>query len=87
VVIRAVKLKYTYSFGVPSPCEPSSGRGSISAATPKPIPTGEDAGELRRAFRSLERRSAERYVSDGDPRTVAVPGALTGTVDEPWWTG
>ena len=24
---------------------------------------------------------------DGDPRTVAVPGALTGTVDDPSWTG
>jgi peptidoglycan/xylan/chitin deacetylase (PgdA/CDA1 family) len=45
------------------------------------IPTGSDPGESRRAFRSLERRPEKRYVSDGDPRTVAVPGQMAERVD------
>ncbi len=45
------------------------------------IPTGSDAGESRRAFRSLERRPEKRYVSDGDARTVAVPERIADRVD------
>ena len=45
------------------------------------IPTGSDSGESRRAFRSLERRPEKRYVSDGDPRTIAVPERIADRVD------
>jgi hypothetical protein len=45
------------------------------------IPTGNDPGESRAALADLERRAGERYVSDGDPRTVTVPGRAGGQID------
>ena len=45
------------------------------------IPTGDDAGESRRVLRTLERRRRKRYVSDGDPRTVAVPERAVSRLD------
>src|SRR5690606_8159259 len=42
---------------------------------------------LERQIAAWERNAADRYISDGDPNTIAVPAALADRVDRARWSG
>jgi hypothetical protein len=44
-------------------------------------------GALERQLRAYEQNPARRYVSDGDPSTIAVPAGEEGRVDRGRWSG
>jgi hypothetical protein len=44
-------------------------------------------GRLERQLAAWERNPADRYVSDGDPNTIAVPPGAAGRVDTARWAG
>jgi hypothetical protein len=44
-------------------------------------------GRLERQLAAWERNASDRYVSDGDPGSIAVPAALADRVDRARWSG